>query len=69
MIKRYKIKCNLFWNQKNYFENDELEIDESIAKKYPYFFEEINEINDSNNDTMKSKIINTKKIKNKKVKK
>lgn len=69
MIKRYKIKCNLFWNQKNYFENDELEIDESIAKKYPYFFEEINEISKGDIDTMNSKILNTKKIKNKRIKK
>ncbi len=53
MIKKYKIKCNLFWNQRNYYEDDELEIEDSIAKKYPHFFEEINKKVDSNNKDIK----------------
>ncbi len=55
MIKKYKIKCNLFWNQRNYYEDDELEIEDSIAKKYPHFFEEIYKKDDINKQDIKPK--------------
>lgn len=60
MIKKYKIKCNLFWNQINYLENDEIEIEESLAKKYPYFFEEIKNNPDSKKISTKSRNIKRK---------